>query len=440
MKLIYHNNQGKNQISPFDESLLKVSYKANPLLLASPYIGLNILNRIIEHSVEWKLLSDIEAWLLSGNRRHRARCWEFIVSNIDNIRHVPNLHAKVAIGNGYVFLGSANFTEKGLLERTELSILVDDPILVEESSSWFESIWINSQPPIVKEGDALLSTLEELQWTVPKSRIRLTASTHKITSVLSDSSRPKGLDIAGTLARAGIAESLQQKTLNDVYKNISDLWFSEGRAFTFKELLTAMSLSFEKPQIRDVWMFVTHETVNHCLGGVIPEGYDRYYYLDGIFSTWTPSALFTTKYIDEYLYFIISSIEVNPSKSYLPSEHKWLSQGIPAHHILLLLDQLIFAGLIYEHDVAGDIEQYSLDPKFEWPKRWNKFVKSRITFNDKIKSTNKITVDRDDNDEDDFIESNKSEFIENFLNLREIAKSRRISELKQNKNKSKTKK
>ena len=435
MKLIYHSNQQTSQVSPFDESLLKVSYMANPLLLASPYIGLNILNRIIEHSIEWKLLSDIEAWLQSGNRRHRARCWEFIVNNIDNIRHVPNLHAKVAIGNGLVFLGSANFTEKGLLERTELSILVDEPTLVLESSIWFESIWGGSQSPVIEEGDELVSTLEEFKWTTPKSRIKLTTNAHKITSVLSDSNRPKGLDIAGTLARAGIAESLQQKTLNEVYKNISDLWFGEGRTFTFRELLIAISFSIEKPQIRDIWMLVTHETVNHWLGGIISEGYDRYYYNDGLFSPWAPSALHTTKYMDEYLYFLISSIGVKPNKSYLPNEDKWLLNEVPAHHILLTIDQLILSGLIIEVDEAGDIEQYSLDSEFEWPKRWNKFVKSRIAFNEKIKL--KTIVVSDDEDENEFIEPKKSEFLENIFSLRERAKSERMSKLKIIKNKTK---
>lgn len=434
MKLVYHNNQEIGQVSPFDEALLQVSYKAKPLLLASPYIGLNILNRIIEHSIEWKLLSDIEAWLQSGNRRHRARSWEFISKNIGNIRHVPNLHAKVAIGNGLVFLGSANFTEKGLLERTELSILIDEPTLVLESSNWFESIWECSQPPVIEEGDKLVSTLDEFKWTAPKSRIKLTTNAHKITSILSDSNRPNGLDIAATLARAGVAESLQLKTLDEVYINISELWFSEGRTFTFSELLAAISLSIEKPQIRDVWMLIIHETASHWLGGIFSEGYDRYHYEDGFFSPWTPSALHTAIYIDEYLYLLINTISVKPSKSYLPSDDKWLSNKIPAHHILLIIDQLILSGLIIEVDEAGDIEQYSLDSEFEWPKRWNKFIKSRIAFNDEVILKNIVVNDEDDSD---FIEPKKSEFIENFLNLREIAKSQRISKINKIKNKKK---
>ena len=436
MKLIYHNNQETGQVSPFDQSLLKVSYKANPLLLASPYIGLNILSRIIEHSIEWKLLSDIEAWLQSGNRRHRARCWEFIVNNLDNIRHVPNLHAKVAIGNGLVFLGSANFTEKGILERTELSILVDEPALVIESLEWFESIWENSQSPVIEEGDELISALDEIKWTTSKSRIKLTTNVHKITSVLSDSNRPKGLDIAATLARAGIAESHQQKSLYEVYKNTSDLWFSEGQVFTFKELLTAISPLIEQPQVRDVWMLIVHETANHWLGGIFSEGYDRYYYNEGFFTPWTPSALYSTTYIDEYLNFLISSIDVKPNKSYLPNEDKWLINQIPAHHILPLIDQLLLAGLIIEVDVAGDIEHYSLDSELEWPKRWNKFVKSRTTFNDKVKSKN-IVISDEYLDESEFIESKNSEFVENLYNLREIAKTQRMAKLKMAKNKTK---
>ncbi len=437
MKLIYHNNQETGQVSPFDESLLKVSYKANPLLLASPYIGLNILNRIIEHSIEWKLLSDIEAWLQSGNRRHRARCWEFIVNNIENIRHVPNLHAKVAIGNSLVFLGSANFTEKGILERTELSILVDEPAIVLESRNWFDNVWENSQSPVIEEGDELISTLDEFKWTAPKSRIKLTTNAHKITSVLSDSIRPKGLDIAATLARAGIAESKKQKSLNEVYKNISDLWFSEGRVFTFKELLTAISYEFERPQVRDVWMLIIHETVNHWLGGIFLEGFDRYYYDKGFFAPWSPTVLNFIRHIDEYLNFLINSIELKPKDSYLPTEDKWLINQIPAHHILLLIDQLTLSGLIIEFDEAGDIEHYSIDSEFEWPKRWNKFTKSRIAFSDKVKSKNLIVSNEEDKDDDEveYIKPEKSPFLENVFRLREKAKAERMSKRKRNNSK-----
>ena len=328
------------------------------------------------------------------------------------------------------------------MERTELSILVDEPTLVLESSNWFDSIWENSQSPVIEEGDELVSTLEEFKWTTPKSRIKLTTNVHKITSVLSNSNRPKGLDIAATLARAGIAEYQQQKTLDEVYKSISDLWFREGRTFTFRELLTEISLSFEKPQIRDVWILVIHDTVNHWLGGIFSEGYDRYYYNEGFFSQWSPSALNTTKYIDDYLYLLINSTGVKPNKSYLPNEDKWFLNGIPAHHILLILDQLILSGLMIEVDEAGDIEQYSVDLDFEWPKRWNKFVKSRAAFNEKsMLQQNKVNED-DSEDNNEFIEPRKSVFLENYFSQLERAKSERIrlKEIRLKETKSKFKK
>lgn len=99
MKLVYHDVQSGKQVSPFDEALVNLATKADPLLLASPYIGLSFLHRLIDRSKSWRLISDVEAWLMSSSRKQRARCWEFIVEHAEQIRHVPALHAKVAIGN-----------------------------------------------------------------------------------------------------------------------------------------------------------------------------------------------------------------------------------------------------------------------------------------------------------------------------------------------------
>jgi hypothetical protein len=181
-------------------------------------------------------------------------------------------------------------------------------------------------------------------------------------------------------------------------------------------------------------MLVIRETANHWLGGVLTEGFDRYYYKDGLFKPWSPSALHTTSHIDEYLYFLISTIDITPSESYLPVEDEWLSKGIPAHHILLIVDQLMQSGLLIENDVAGDIEHYSLESKYEWPKRWNKFSKSRTAFTEKIKFK-KLVIAKDEdeieNQEYEFDEPKptSSAFIAEIQARRAIAKSQRAIRL-----------
>lgn len=378
--LIYHDPLKSGEASPFDSALLQVSDKADPLYLASPYIGLSFLSRILENAHDWKLLSDIEAWLSSGNRRHRAQCWAFISGNLDRIKHVPDLHAKVAIGNNALFLGSANFTEKGILGRTELSILVKDPVTVSDATAWFESLWDTASPPVIKEGDELITALDQMQWTTSKSRLKLSSTAPKVSSVLSGSVRPKGFDVAATLARAGISESEKLQSLEDAYRSISDAWFQAEREFTFAEILSAISKLVASYAIDDVWALITSETANHWLGGLSPEGFDRYYYRNNHFIKWDAVNLSTTGQIDDRLCFLIENIKPSPEASYLPSDESWLMHGIAAHQIIPFTEQLIELGLLIEQDNPGELELYSIDTEFEWPKRWYKFVKARKAF------------------------------------------------------------
>lgn len=429
MKLIYHNKNNPSQTSPFDVALQQLSTNADPLYIASPYIGLNYLNRILDTALDWYLLSDVEAWLSSNNRRQRAKCWQFILENIDRIKHVPDLHAKVAIGNGLLFLGSANFTLKGMLGRDELSILVDDPDQVSESLEWFHSLWDSASTPVIDEGDELVKALDEAQWTAPKSRVRLSSSYLKVKAVLSGSKRPDGFDIASSFAKSGIDESHKLLPLEEAYKKISDEWFIGERTFTFKELLDAVSEFNLSLSIRDLWQLVINETVNHWLGGLAIDGYDRYVYEDGKFRKWDVANLDLIKQLDNVLSFAIENIEYDPRSSYLPLEEDWLKAGFATHHILMYSEMLIDAGLLIEVDEPGDLEKYSVDIAFEWPHRWNKFIKAHKAFTKKI-SLSANNEQQEDDDEDEIFVSEKSKLS---YNSPAVKKSKNVEINKTNK-------
>lgn len=442
MKLIYHNNKKVNDKSPFDEALLTVSTNAKPLYLASPYIGLNILNRILENATEWKLISDIEAWLSSGNRKHRAKCWEFIIQNLDRIKHLPDLHAKVAIGNNYVFLGSANFTDKGILNRTELSVLIDDQKIVSESTAWFEGIWDLASPLIIDEGDALVKALDELHWTIPTSRVKLSSSAPKVKSILNSTSRPVGFDAASSFALAGIAESAKLLPLEEAYASISDSWFKSGVSFTFQQLLESVNELHPRSTKYELWTLVINETVNHWHGGLHQEGFDRYVYINNYFQKWDSRFLNTTKNIDNFLNFIIKNIEFSPKNSFIPFDDKWLNNEIPTHQILPLISELIKSGFLIEIDSAGELEQYSIEPNFDWPKRWLKFhtAHSAYTAKQNNERTEIITDDEDDYFNDNF-QSTESDYRANLVLVRSIqlAAKQNIRKAKKNKLKIKVK-
>lgn len=416
MKLIYHKQNNSGDISPFDAALLQVSNNANPLYLASPYIGLSFLNRILDNAEDWKLLSDIEAWLSSGNRRHRARCWQFIINNLDRIKHVPGLHAKVAIGNNLLFLGSANFTDKGMLGRDELSILVDDPKIINESLKWFNGLWDSASAPVINEGDELVKALDELQWTAPRSRIKLSSSSVKVKSILATSNRPTGFDVASSFTKSSLTESFTLLPIEEAYQKISDDWFSSERSFTFKELLNAVSEHQPSTTTTELWTLVIRETVNHWLGGLFIDGFDRYIYKDNKFEKWGNSKLATVVKVDNLLKFVIETISLAPETSFLPFEEYWLDIGVPEHHILTIVDQLINIGLLVEIDNPGEVEMYSIDFDFEWPKRWQKFTQAFKAFKDKEKILKPITKSSDGDEDDDWDDEFKdsSSYLDNL--------------------------
>jgi hypothetical protein len=402
MRLIYHPIESKNQISRFDKALLQVATKAPILRLASPYIGLSYLTRITEESSDWLLLSDIEAWLQSGNRKHRVRCWEFISNNLDRIRHIPNLHAKVAIGNNLLFLGSANFTNTGIQSRTELSVLIDELSIVNEAITWFNDLWKIAAPPVIEEGDALVSALNESQWTAPRARISLSTNATKVYGALVDTKRPaKGLDVAKVMAEAGLEEVKATQPLNIEYENIAQNLVIDKNTFSFNDLLKKLQEKCGKVSPRQLFALITKHTVNHIEGGYDIEGYDRFIFENNRFMPWNETQLPKAQSLDSILTFIIESFDFN-EPNYLPLENKWLNVRVPAHKILHIINQLILAGLLIEVDEAGDIEHYSLESNFEWPRRWRKFSKAHNLFNKKLSVQSSIEdgIKSDEQDED----------------------------------------
>lgn len=106
--LVYHDlSRMSGQSSPFDEAVLKVC-RSGTVGIVSPYIGVDYLQRIIQVSEAWRLISDIEAWLSSLSMRARPKAWQFIRENLDRIHHCPAIHAKVVIGPQSAMLGSAS--------------------------------------------------------------------------------------------------------------------------------------------------------------------------------------------------------------------------------------------------------------------------------------------------------------------------------------------
>lgn len=406
MDLIYHQIEVKNQISNFDKALLRVATDSPHLKLVSPYIGLSYLTRLTQLSMDWQLLTDVEAWLKSGNRKHRVNCWHFISSNLDRIKHVADLHAKVAIGNNLLFLGSANFTNFGIQNRTELSVLIDEPNIVQEANTWFQDLWFAATPPVIEEGDVLVSTLNRSQWISTRSTLSLTSTAPKVQSALVKNIRPtEGLDIAGLVAQAGLSEAKSIIPLTNEYENIIQGFIINKENFSFSELLERLKITYPKISTRQLYSLLSKDTVNHLIGGFDIDGYDRFIFESNVFTPWDEQGLSKIKQIDSILKFIIDTLDFD-KPNYLPLEGRWLQNGLVAHKILPFIDQLINVGLVIEVDNPGDIEQYYLDSGFEWPRRWSKFLSAHTSFKNKpTESHTNVNGIEDEEEEEEFLTS-----------------------------------
>jgi hypothetical protein len=91
--LLYHAAAGCGETSPFDDAVLRVS-QGSDIKIVSPYIGLRYLQRLIDVSTNWSLVSDIEAWLSSLSVSERDKTLDFIHSHLEKIHHFPAIHAK----------------------------------------------------------------------------------------------------------------------------------------------------------------------------------------------------------------------------------------------------------------------------------------------------------------------------------------------------------
>jgi PLD-like domain len=157
IRLIYHiANDG---LSPFDEAIHSIVNNNSDVCIVCPYLSLNYLQRIFLLNRSWRILTDVEEWLSSSSYESRQKIQGFVNQNSDSIRHCKDLHAKVIFAGDKALLGSANFTEKGITGRIEVSVLFEAEPQVEELKKWFENLWVQASPVLLSELDAYINSL-----------------------------------------------------------------------------------------------------------------------------------------------------------------------------------------------------------------------------------------------------------------------------------------
>lgn len=154
--LIYHNDDGKP--SPFDSRAIGIAQKSD-LRIACPYLSLSYIQRLTDHASNWKLVTDVHEWLASLDHASRSQTVSFIQNDIQRIRDLPGLHAKVLIGNESTLIGSANFTISGMKRKTEMSVFVRDASTLEEITHWFDELWSSAAQVNAQQIDQLIQQL-----------------------------------------------------------------------------------------------------------------------------------------------------------------------------------------------------------------------------------------------------------------------------------------
>lgn len=159
ISLVHHALDAEpGAISPFVQHIHNIA-EGSDLCIAGPYLRVRVLDPILRKAKTWRLLTDAEELLRSHARCERAEMVKLLVDHGKHVRHWPDLHAKVVIGNTHALVGSANLTAMGLGQRQEMAIALEDPDAVARLRTWFDALWERCTSPSPMDLEAFSSSL-----------------------------------------------------------------------------------------------------------------------------------------------------------------------------------------------------------------------------------------------------------------------------------------
>ena len=408
-RLVYHNLSGlSGQYSPFDGAVLEVA-RSGSVNIVSPYIGVNYLQRIIQVSNGWRLISDIEAWLSSLSVQARPKAWSFIRENLESIHHCPAIHAKAVISQNLAMLGSANLTSTGILGRTEMGIFLDDLPLVTELCAWFDTLWEQTLPPVADEADAFVKWLDDEAARAParREKFSLSASSKAIRARLSalpvtEKLEPEkqALNLGSVAKELVIKDQLHYDSLEQaVEAAINTL---AKRSFSFGEVISDVRTTFANASVREVYFVLLQHCANHVRSVFAENTINRLIFSDGSFKQSTreliPPALAP---FDTFLSELIKLLDFNQYRELQDEEYIEKLTGMRGGDQVILVAELIDCGLLDIEDVAGELPRYKLLDDFEWVGRYKLFETAIRSWLIKKSSSAKQPVELSHRSEDD---------------------------------------
>lgn len=409
-RLVYHDLSGiSGQFSPFDEAVLEVA-KSGAVNIVSPYIGVDYLQRIIQISNEWRLISDIEAWLSSLSIRARPKAWSFIRENLDSIHHCPAIHAKAVISAKLAMFGSANLTNTGILSRTEMGILIDEPKLVAEIGAWFDTLWLQTLPPIADETNAFIQWLDEESERVParREKFSLSASSKRIRARLVLLQPPPRQEQAGTvpLNLDAVAQTLilqEQRHYNSLEEAIEAAINALAiDRFNFGHVVENVRQGFLSVSIREIYFALLQYCANHVRSVFAENTRNRLILSDRMFIQ-SSRELITQALepFDTFLVILIRHFDFIQHRNFPDEELVEKETGFRGIDQMILISELLDCGLLELEDVAGHLPRYRLSEDFEWDGRYKLFAKSMHDWVAKKNAPSSKTEELTKNSEED---------------------------------------
>lgn len=390
-RLIYHDTEEvSGQFSRFDEAVLEVAASGS-VGIVSPYIGVDYLQRIIQVTTEWQLISDIEAWLSSLSIRARPKAWVFIRDNLERIHHCPAIHAKAVISQKLAMFGSANLTNAGILARTEMGILIDDQKMVMELRTWFDTLWQQTCCPVVSETNAFVQWLDEesSRMSVRRARFPLSTTSKRIRARLVKLRTPLEAEPDGALLNLDfIAQEMvcQEQRHYDTLEEAIDAAIDHlaRETFSFGQIVANTQQIFPMATVREVFFALLQHCANHVLTVFAENTRNRLILSNGKFTQST--SVLISKALAPFDYFLAYLVHhFNFSQSFdMPYESNIEKDcGIRPAHQLVLISSLLDCGFLELQDIAGQLPRYKLSEDFEWVGRYKLFSRSMLSWNTK---------------------------------------------------------
>ncbi|MFC4249006.1 phospholipase D family protein [Natribaculum luteum] len=247
-RLIYHSEGGYARAESSFDRAIRETADAESVRVVCPYISPSYLKTVLDPADEWRIVTDVEAWIGTFGGSTRDVIHELIATNRERIHHFPDVHAKAVLSDDSAVVGSANLTEKGVVGRTEMGVRFTDGAKVDELNRWFTRLWSESGPVDSEELDEFVESSPSTPTTHAGSGTSLSSDAPRVSATFVDDTEPTTEDVdANEEAHETLVQRVQQapsrEWATDFFDLLNDLIAATGLAEDDARLVTSIAQS-----------------------------------------------------------------------------------------------------------------------------------------------------------------------------------------------------